>query len=154
MRTFDFSPLFRQSVGFERMQRLLDAAARHDDTAYAYPPYNIEAFDDDTYRISMAVAGFGEDDISVTVARNSLVISGRIGKSEGTVAYLHRGLAARPFERRFELAEHVEVKSANLVNGLLHVDLERVVPDEFKPRTLKVGSRLPRKAKVIEKKAA
>lgn len=152
MRTTDFSPLYRFSVGFDRMQRLVDAASRFDDAAYAYPPYNIETRGDDAYRITMTVAGFAEKDLDVTVTENTLVISGRKRDEDEGVSYLHRGIAGRAFERRFELADHIKVVGANLVNGLLHVDLVREVPEEKKPRTIAIGSRNPFKA--LTKKAA
>ncbi len=152
MRTTDFSPLYRFSVGFDRMQRLLDAATRLDDAAYAYPPYNIETRGDEAYRITMAVAGFGEKDLDVTVKENTLVVSGRKRDDDDTVSYLHRGIAGRAFERRFELADHIKVVGANLVNGLLHLDMVREVPDEEKPRKVAIGTRNPFKA--LTKKAA
>ncbi len=149
MRTSDFSPLFRHSVGFDRMQRLMDAAARMDSSATAYPPYNIEQVGEDGYRITMAVAGFGEDDLDVTVKENTLVVSGRLRETEDEdVTYLHRGIAGRAFERRFELAEHVNVVGGDLVNGLLHIDLVREVPEEKKPRKIAIGT------KAIESKKA
>ncbi len=152
MRTTDFSPLYRFSVGFDRMQRLVDAATRLDDAAYTYPPYNIETRGDDAYRVTMAVAGFGEKDLDVTVKENTLVVSGRKRDDDDTVSYLHRGIAGRAFERRFELADHIKVVGANLVNGLLHVDMVRELPEEKKPRTIAIGSKNPFKA--LTKKAA
>ena len=152
MRTTDFSPLYRFSVGFDRMQRLVDAASRLDDAAHAYPPYNIEARGEDAYRITMTVAGFAEKDLDVTVTENTLVISGRKRDEDKGVSYLHRGIAGRAFERRFELAEHIKVVGANLVNGLLNVDLVREVPEEMKPRRIAIGSKSPLKA--LTKKAA
>lgn len=137
MRSFDFTPLFRSTVGFDRMTRLLDAAARHDDGSFSYPPYNIETTGENAYRITMAVAGFGEDDVTITQQENSLVIAGK-GKAEEGRTYLYRGIAGRSFERRFELADHVKVAGATLVNGLLHVDLVREIPEAMKPRTIKV----------------
>lgn len=142
MRTYDFSPLFRNSIGFDRMQRLLDQAQSHVDRpggSNAYPPYNIEAVGDDAYRISIAVAGFSEADLNITVKENSLTVAGRIdGQDEGE--YLHRGIAGRAFERGFDLADHVKVSGANLVNGMLYVDLEREVPEALKPRTIDIKS--------------
>jgi len=139
MRTIDFSPLFRHSVGFDRLQRLADAALQTD-SANGYPPYNIEQLGEDGYRISMAVAGFGEADLDVTVTENTLVISGKIDDAED-VTYLHRGIAGRAFERRFELADHIKVSGANLVNGLLQVDLVREVPEEKKPRNISINTK-------------
>ncbi len=141
MRDFDLSPLFRYSVGFDRMSRLLDTASRMDESATAYPPYNIEKTGEDAYRITMAVAGFGENDINVTVQDNALTISGKNGKPEDERRFVHRGIAGRSFERRFELAEHIRVVGASLVNGLLHVDLAREVPETLKPRSIKIETR-------------
>lgn len=155
MRNFDLSPLFRSSIGFDRMTRLLDAATRMDDSAFSYPPYNIEKTGENAYRITMAVAGFSEDDLNVTVQENSLVISGKLNKSEDEKKYLYRGIAGRAFERRFELAEHIRVSGASLVNGLLHVDLVREVPEAMKPRTIKIEAKgAPVQHQTIESEAA
>lgn len=155
MRSIDLSPLFRATVGFDRMMNMLDAASRLDDSAFSYPPYNIEKTGEDTYRISMAVAGFAESDLDVIVKESSLVVTGKKAKeeeSEGT--YLHRGIANRAFERRFDLADHIKVTGAGLVNGLLYIDLVREIPEAMKPRTIKIESRAPKAAKVIGSKAA
>lgn len=152
MRTVDFTPLHRFAVGFDRMQRQFDQALSMDDSQLSYPPYNIEALSENEYRISMAVAGFGEEDLDVTVKENSLFITGKIDKKDEEVTYLHRGIAGRSFERRFELADHIKVVSANLENGLLHVELAREVPEEKKPRTIKISS--GETTKKIESKAA
>jgi len=141
MRTIDFSPLFRHSVGFDRMQRLLDSANQHDTATTSYPPYNIEQAGENGYRITMAIAGFGEKDLDVTVKENTLTIAGKLTDEEGEATYLHRGIAGRAFERRFDLADHVTVVGADLVNGLLHVDLERQIPEEKKPRKIAVSTR-------------
>ena len=154
MRTIDFSPLFRSTVGFERIERMLDNAYRVNSAANSYPPYNIEAFDDDTYRVTMAVAGFAEEDLDVTVKENTLVISGSAKGDGEDVVYLHRGLAGRPFERRFTLADHVKAVGANLVNGLLSVDLKREIPEEMKPRSVKISAKSPPKLESKDKKAA
>ena len=138
MRTYDFSPLFRYSVGFDRMQRLLDSALERSDSAPGYPPYNIETVGENAYRITMAVAGFGEDDLDVTVKENQLTIAGRNERKDEEVSYLHRGIANRAFERRFDLADHVKVVGANLANGMLTVSLERKVPEESKPRKVEI----------------
>jgi len=150
MRGFDLTPLFRSTVGFDRMSELLDAATRLDDAQLSYPPYNIEKTGEDTYRITMAVAGFGQDDLNIVSQENSLLISGKAQEPEEGVEYLHRGIARRAFQRRFELADHIKVKSAELVNGLLRVELVREVPEEQKPREIKIGVA----PKPIEKKAA
>lgn len=150
MRTFDLSPLFRSSVGFDHLSRMLDAAQRLDDNAVSYPPYNIEKLGEDDYRITMAVAGFGEADLDIVAHDHTLVISGKAHRDESQVQYLHRGIAGRSFERRFELADFIRVEGAALVNGLLHVDLKREVPEQMKPRTIKIESKA--QPRVIEGK--
>lgn len=154
MRSYDFSPLFRSTVGFDRLTRLVDAATRLDESAPSYPPYNIEKTGEDAYRISMAVAGFSDDEIEITAQDNTLVISGKPKKAEEERKFLHRGIAGRAFERRFELAEFIEVKGASLENGLLHVELVRVVPEAMKPRSIKVEARAAKAQPVLEGKAA
>lgn len=142
MRTtaFDFSPLFRTSVGFDRMSRLLDSASRIEDSALSYPPYNIEQVGEDKYAITMALAGFSKDDLNLTVHDGTLTVSSTPREvQEDGQKFLHRGIAARNFERKFQLAEHVEVVGAELENGLLQIDLERIVPEEKKPRTIEIG---------------
>ena len=139
MTRFDFTPLFRSSVGFDRLTRMLDSATRQDDGSYSYPPYNIETTGENAYRITMAVAGFGEDDLAITAKENSLVIAGK-GKSDEGREFLYRGIAGRSFERRFELADHVKVVGASLVNGLLHVDLAREIPEAMKPRKIAISA--------------
>lgn len=150
MHTIDFSPLFRHSVGFERMQQLLDAAQRTESNN-SYPPYNIEQTGEDGYRITMAVAGFSENDIDVTVTDNTLVVSGKLADDDRDTTYLHRGIAGRAFERRFELADHIKVVRGSLVNGLLNIDLVREVPEEKKPRKIAIETK---GSKRIEDKAA
>ena len=153
MRSYDFAPLFRSSVGFDNMARMLDSLSA--DTAPAYPPYNIEKTGEDQYRITMAVAGFGEKDLEIRTQDNTLVITGRIVKSEDEAerTFLHRGIAERAFERQFSLAEHVKVVDASLENGLLHVQLVREVPEAMKPRTIEIKSSKG-KSRQIESKAA
>ena len=136
MRSFGFSPLFRSTVGFDRIFDMLDQAA---DTSQGHPPYNIERTDESKYRISVAVAGFGEKDLNVEVRDGVLSVTGKREDAEKQ-SYLHHGIAGRAFERRFQLAELVEVKGAKLENGLLHVDLERVVPEEKKPRRILINA--------------
>ncbi|MEO0393847.1 MAG: Hsp20 family protein [Pseudomonadota bacterium] len=139
MRNYDLTPLFRSTVGFDRLNRLLEAASTVDE-APAYPPYNIEKLSDDDYRITMAVAGFGRDDIDMVVKQNTLTVTGK-GKNKAKddgVTYLHRGIATRSFERRFDLAEHIEVKDATLTDGMLTVELQRRVPEALKPRTIEI----------------
>ena len=152
MRTYDFSPLFRSSVGFDRLSRLVDSASRVDESSLSYPPYNIERTgDDDTYRIIMAVAGFSEAEIAITAQENSLLIVGKPTKEEKERNFLYRGIAGRAFERRFELADHIRVAGASLVNGLLHVELVREVPEAMKPRTVPITS--ASSTKVLEQAA-
>ena len=154
MRHVDFSPLYRSTVGFDRLFSMLDTLAQPE-SAQTYPPYNIERTGEDAYRITMSVAGFGENEISIEAHRNVLTVKGE--KSEETAndgaELLYRGIASRAFERRFQLADHVEVSGATLKNGLLHVDLKRNVPEEMKPRKIAIGS-APAKSKQIEAKAA
>ncbi|MGE4527853.1 MAG: Hsp20 family protein [Rhodospirillaceae bacterium] len=143
MRTYDLSPLHRFTVGFDNVSRLMDAVSRLDEGAMSYPPYNIERFGDDRYRISMAVAGFAEDELDITVKDNSLTVTGRKAEETGDAGettFLHRGIAARAFERRFELASHIKVKGASLENGLLHIELMREVPEELKPRKIAISA--------------
>ena len=150
MRSFDFSPLFRTTVGFDRMARALDTLA--DEPTNSFPPYNIETTGDDAYRITMAVAGFGKNDIDITAQDATLIVSGRIdrnGEAEQR-KFLHRGIAERAFERRFNLAEHVVVTNAALENGLLHIDLVREVPEEKMPKKIAISAN----AKVLENQAA
>lgn len=138
MRTIDFSPLFRSTIGFDRMQRLMDAALNADEASPSYPPYNIESLGEDAYRITMAVAGFSEDDVEVISKENALTISGKANKEEDAATYLHRGIAGRSFTRHFQLADHIRVVGAELKNGLLHVELAREIPEELKPRKIAI----------------
>jgi molecular chaperone IbpA len=159
MRNYDLTPLLRATVGFDRMFNLLDTATRLDERAPSYPPYNIEKSGDDNYRIVMAVAGFGEADIEVTAKESSLVVTGKKekapeGQSQTAEHYLHRGIATRAFERRFDLADHIRVSGAGLANGLLHIELVRELPEAMKPRSIAIESVAPKAAKVIEDKAA
>ncbi|MEE8188289.1 MAG: Hsp20 family protein [Kiloniellales bacterium] len=155
MRSTDLTPLLRATVGFDRMMNMLDAATRLDDSALSYPPYNIEKTGEDDYRIVMAVAGFGEEDLDITVKENSLAVTAKQEKTEDSKAkYLHRGIATRAFERRFELADHIEVVGARLENGLLYIDLVREVPEAMKPRSIKIHTLAKPARKVIDSKAA
>ena len=151
MRTIDFAPLFRHSVGFDRMQRLLDTAAQTDQNS-AYPPYNIEQLGETGYQVTLAVAGFSEADLGITLTDRTLVVSGKNADGSEDRTFLHRGIAGRAFERRFELADHIQVKGASLENGLLHIELERVVPESEKPRAIEISAISG--AKKIEQKAA
>ena len=134
--SYDFSPLFRSSVGFDRVFNLLENAQRVRPIS-DWPPYDIVKTDDDTYRISIAVAGFGEQDLNLTFQSNLLIVSGS-KQAEQNEGYLHRGIAGRPFEHKFELADHVRVSGASLVHGLLSVDLVREIPEEMKPRKIEI----------------
>jgi molecular chaperone IbpA len=150
MNTLDLSPLFRSTIGFDRVSRLLDSA-RNSGEAPTYPPYNIEKVEDDKYRLVFAVAGFGESDLTVTVKENTLLVAGKVEGDEDDVRFLHRGIAGRAFERRFELADHLVVEAGRLENGLLIIDLKREVPEALKPRSIPIAST---NSKVIEQKVA
>jgi molecular chaperone IbpA len=141
MTTFDFAPLFRTSVGYDRLASLLNSANRLEQGA-GFPPYNIQKAGEDRYRITMAVAGFSESELSIVTENNRLVVTGEKSeeKENDDNAYLYRGIATRSFERRFNLAEHVRVTGARLDNGLLHIELEREIPEEMKPRTIQIKS--------------
>src|SRR5690242_13679624 len=139
MTTFDFAPLFRTAIGFDRLARLMDTAASSTD-ASSYPPYNIQKTGDDTYRLTMAVAGFKPEDLELVAKENTLVVSGKVNSEGQKGEMLYRGIAGRAFERRFVLADHIVVDGADLQNGLLHVGLKRVVPEALKPRRITIGS--------------
>lgn len=145
MRTFDFSPLYRSTIGFDRVFSLLDQMAYPGAGAVpGYPPYNIERTGEEAYRITMAVAGFAENEINVEVKEGTLTVKGDKATTDGdNVEVLYRGIAGRAFERRFQLADHVEVTGATLENGLLHVDLARRIPEAMKPRTIAIVSQRP-----------
>ena len=151
MRTFDLTPLFRSTVGFDRLADMLDSVSQFD-SSVAYPPYNIERTEENHYRISLAVAGFSDKDLSVEVKDGVLSVQGKreAEKEAQPRHYLYQGIAGRTFERRFQLAENVEVKGAQLENGLLHIDLERIVPEEKKPRRITINGKTE---KVIDAKA-
>lgn len=136
--TIDLSPLYHSAIGFDRMASLLDSVAR--DTKPSYPPYNIEQIEENQFRITMAVAGFTEDQLDITSEQNTLLISGKQQDENEGRNFLHRGIAARNFERKFQLAEHVKVVSADLANGLLHVQLEREIPEAMKPRKISISN--------------
>jgi molecular chaperone IbpA len=155
MRHFDLTPLYRSTIGFDRLGSLLDTLGSFDGEGASYPPYNIERVGETEYRITMAVAGFGEGDLDIEVKENALSIRGhKTGEQEDTT-FLHRGIASRSFERRFQLADHVVVKGASLENGLLHVDLVRELPEAMKPRTIPITTKSDAgKPTVIDGKAA
>jgi molecular chaperone IbpA len=139
MTTFDFSPLYRTSVGFDRLASLMSSASRQDQ-GNSYPPYNIRTTGEDNYQITMAVAGFSDADITITTELNRLLVTGNRAEEEEQGEYLHKGIATRSFERRFNLADHVKVVAANMENGLLHINLEREIPEAMKPRNIKISN--------------
>jgi molecular chaperone IbpA len=143
MRPFDLSPLYRSTVGFDRLFQLLDGA-QSIDSETTYPPYNIERVAENQYRITMAVAGFGKDDVKIEVKESTLTVRGDKKPEAKERQFLHRGIATRAFERRFQLADHVEVTGADLMDGLLHIELVRNVPERLKPRTIAIGKDSPR----------
>jgi molecular chaperone IbpA len=138
MRTFDFSPLYRSTVGFDRLFDLLDQTSLAEATP-AWPPYNVEKVGDDHYRITMAVAGFGSDEIEITQKENALLVAGQKQPEQENGQFLHRGIASRAFKQTFNLADYVKVTNASLENGLLMVDLVREVPEEMKPRRIQIA---------------
>ena len=139
MRSFDLAPLYRATVGFDQIADMMDRVLANDAGQSTYPPYNIEKTADDAYRISIAVAGFSDDDLSVDVKENALVVAARKADVEDTRTYLHRGIATRAFERRFQLADHVRVTGASHEDGMLHIDLKREVPEALKPRRIEIA---------------
>jgi molecular chaperone IbpA len=154
MRTIDYAPLYRSSIGFDRIFSMLDKAG-NGESAQSYPPYNIERTGENAYRISMAVAGFGEDDLSIESKEHTLTVTGEkkaVEETEGS-EFLFQGIASRAFERRFQLADHVEIKTARLENGLLHIDLVREIPEAMKPRKIAI-SKPDEKSKKVKQIAA
>jgi len=156
MRNFDLSPLYRSTVGFDRVFGMLDSLGNFEGANPAYPPYNIERTGENAYRVTLAVAGFGEADINIEVKEGTLTVSGSKQESNDTAGkeVLYRGIAARSFERRFQLADHVEVRGATLENGLLHVDLVREIPEAMKPRTIAINGKSRPVEKQVEAKVA
>jgi molecular chaperone IbpA len=152
MTAYDFSPLYRSAIGIDRLASLMENALRADNQP-SYPPYNIELVDENSYRISMAVAGFAQDELEIEVENDTLTVSGSKAKEEGVHRYLHQGIAARNFKRQFQLADHVKVKAARLENGLLHVDLQREVPEALKPRRIAIEGGEPT-GRTLEDQAA
>lgn len=140
MTTIDFSPLYRSTVGFDRMASLLDSAAQLNQNSSGYPPYNIEKLAENQYSITLAVAGFEEAELDLTTERGVLTVSGQKGTAEVDREYLHQGIATRNFERKFQLADHVEVTGADLANGLLTIELVKKVPEALKPKKIAIGS--------------
>ena len=155
MRHVDFSPLYRSTVGFDRLFTMLDSLAQPDQ-GQTYPPYNIERTGENAYRITMAVAGFGEDELSIEAREHALTIKGEKADDQGDESseFLYRGIAKRAFERRFQLADHVEVRGASLKNGLLHIDLVREIPEAMKPRRISIQAAHGDKTRQIEAQTA
>lgn len=140
MRNFDLAPLYRATVGFDQIADMMDRVLSSDMTQPTYPPYNIEKTADDAYRISIAVAGFADSDLSVEVRDGALLVSARKAEDDSTRTFLHRGIATRAFERKFQLADHVKVTGASHADGMLHIDLVREVPEALKPRRIEIAS--------------
>ena len=153
MRTLDLTPLYRATVGFDQIAALMDRTLASDASNTSYPPYNIEKTDDDAWRISIAVAGFGENDLAIEVKDLGLHVTARKADDDAEKTYLHRGIATRAFERRFQLAEHVRVTGAAHENGMLHIDLVREVPEALKPRQIKIASAAQTDANLSEEKS-
>ncbi len=153
MRTFDLSPLYRTTIGFDRLANMLDNMGGFDGDSGNYPPFNIELLEENKYRLSMAVAGFSKDEINIEVKENVLSIKGEKSEETSDTEYLHRGIATRNFDRRFQLADHVIVKNAEMSNGLLHVELVRELPEAMKPRTIAISTG-ETEPKLIEGEAA
>ena len=149
MRTLDFAPFYRSTIGFDRYFSMLDQINGLEGAVPGYPPYNIERLGENDYRITMAVAGFAQDEVRVDLKEQTLTVAGAKKPEDKERQYLHRGIAARNFERRFQLADHVEVKGADLQNGLLHVELVRNVPERLKPRTIAIGAAKATEAKQV-----
>ncbi|GAB3022511.1 Hsp20 family protein [Bowmanella dokdonensis] len=141
MRNIDLSPLYRSFIGFDHLASMLDAASQNEKQP-SYPPYNIELLGEDKYRITMAVAGFEQSEIEIQVVENTLQVSGNKAGKEEERKFLHKGISERNFERKFQLGDHVKVLTADMKNGLLHIDLERVIPEAKKPRKIEIGSNL------------
>jgi molecular chaperone IbpA len=153
MRTFDFAPLHRATIGFDQIADLMDRAMTNDVSQSTYPPYNIEKTAADAYRISIAVAGFSESDLGVEVKENALVVTAKKVDEDDERTYLHRGIATRAFERRFTLADHVRVTGASHADGMLHIDLQREIPEALKPRRIEITGSKAVEQDVVEAKA-
>lgn len=153
MRSFDLAPFYRSTVGFDQIADLMDRVLANDGAQSTYPPYNIEKTADDTYRISIAVAGFSADDLNVEVKEKALVVSARKADEDENRSFLHRGIATRAFERRFHLADHVVVTGASHADGMLHIDLEREIPEALKPRRIEIAKSDGTSKDVVDAKA-
>lgn len=151
MTAYDLSPLIRTTVGFDHLMRLMDSAMRTENSSESYPPYNIEKVGEEAYRIVVAVAGFSDDDINITIHDNSLIIAGKARQDKDKVEYLHRGIAGRAFEKHFQLADFIKVGEAFMENGLLKIELIREVPEAMKPRMIKIQNKTAN-GKLIEQK--
>ena len=138
MTNFDFSPLYRTTVGFDHLSTLLDNIHRSDRVANSYPPYNIELINENNYQITMAVSGFNSDELDIKSEQRTLTVKGQKDSDQNSRNYLHQGIAARNFERKFQLADHIEITGAQLENGLLHIDLAREIPEAMKPKTIPI----------------
>jgi molecular chaperone IbpA len=154
MRDFDLSAFYRSTVGFDSLVSMLDRVADFDNEATTYPPYNIERLNENEYRITMAVAGFGKEDVEIEVKENTLSIRGEKKDADKERTFLHRGIASRAFERRFQLADHVEVRGADVKDGLLFVDLKLEVPARLKPRMIEIGATVAKANKTIDASVA
>ena len=150
MRGFDFSPLYRSTVGFDRLANLLETVTQYDAATHSYPPYNIEQISENDYRISMAVAGFGESELSIEVKEGVLTITGKRAGEEPKSQFLYQGIAGRSFERRFQLADQMEVRGARLEHGLLHVDVVRVIPEAKRARKIAITAVKGSEAKIVD----
>jgi molecular chaperone IbpA len=154
MRSFDFAPLYRASVGFDQIADMMDRVLTSDVSVPSYPPYNIEKTADDAYRISLAVAGFAADDLAIEVKENALIVTAKKTPAKDEKTFLHRGIATRSFERKFQLADHVKVTGASHENGMLHIELVREVPEALKPRRIEIARGAPAiEADVVDAKA-
>ena len=151
---FDLSPLYRSTVGFDSLAAMLDQVVDLNNEATTYPPYNIERLTENEYRITMAVAGFSKEDVEMEVKENTLSIRGEKKEADTERTFLHRGIASRAFERRFQLADHVEVRGADVKDGLLSVDLEREVPERLKPRVIQIGAMATKESNITASVAA
>ena len=149
VNAFDFTPLFRSTIGFDRLTHLLENASRLDEAAAGFPPYDIVKTDSDSYRITMAVAGFSQEDLQIEVRDGRLIVAGKKTPDDEGYSFLHRGVAQRPFRRVFQLADHVKVQDAALDNGLLHIDLQHELPEEKKPRQIEISTGAP--ASIVSK---
>lgn len=152
MRSFDLTPLYRATVGFDQLAEMMDRVMTTETTGQSYPPYNIEKTDDQSWRISLAVAGFSDQDLSIEQHENTLHVVGKKAAEDGERTYLHRGIANRSFKRRFDLADHVRVTGATHENGMLHIDLVREVPEALKPRRIEIARSAVSSANLVEAK--